>query len=304
MKYGLTSLVLGKYPFVELSRSEYLEIKKAKKNLLNALFIEQKFDLVLDNYLEFETSLLDLTAKEMVRGAKDYSAFQTDTTLVNRRIINLLSSGRLYIDHSSHHLSNIFGKNSTMTANIKEEISRKYDENIGYRTMDALRNLVQHRGYPVHSLKYSINWIEQSGDVLFSLTPYISWTELKEEKKFKKAILNELKDLGEKIDIRPFLRGYVETIGMIHEKIRSELEQSIDGWEKTILKSIENYENILDKKKSIALAAVSHDEDGKRKEEIQLFRDFIEYRRKLVKKHFSLKNLSKRYVSNEILKKN
>src|SRR5438874_20314 len=109
MKYKLAREVLGSSAFIELSEAEYLQIKSAQKNLLEALFMEEKLDVVIDNYLELETDLLSSAARHMVQRNQDYIWFQTERNLLSRRLVNLLSACRLYVDQTRHHLSNIFG---------------------------------------------------------------------------------------------------------------------------------------------------------------------------------------------------
>jgi hypothetical protein len=109
MDYGLARLLLGSPKFVAITEDEYTDIRRRREILREALFIEEKFDLVVDNYLEFETDLLDSAAREMVRGVSSWTAFQGERNQMNRRIVNLLSSCRLYLDHTHHHLSNIGG---------------------------------------------------------------------------------------------------------------------------------------------------------------------------------------------------
>lgn len=49
MKHGLAKVTAGSRGFVEISKEEYLQIKSAKDNLLDALFIEEKFRLNMDS---------------------------------------------------------------------------------------------------------------------------------------------------------------------------------------------------------------------------------------------------------------
>jgi hypothetical protein len=69
MKYVLAKITAGSRGFVEISKEEYSQIKSAKANLLEALFIEEKFNVVIDNYLELETDLLACTARYMGCGS-------------------------------------------------------------------------------------------------------------------------------------------------------------------------------------------------------------------------------------------
>ena len=62
-------------------------IAEAKEGLFKALFVEEKFDLVAENYLELETCFLDSTAKNMVLGNQDYEWAQAQRRLFNRRLV-------------------------------------------------------------------------------------------------------------------------------------------------------------------------------------------------------------------------
>ena len=72
MEYGLAHLVLRSSAFVPISEEEYLQLVDSKAGLLETLFIEEKFDLVVDNYLKFETTLLDSTARHTVHHHQGY----------------------------------------------------------------------------------------------------------------------------------------------------------------------------------------------------------------------------------------
>jgi len=67
MKYLLRKDVLGKVPEIEITAEEYAEFEKARNILSNALAIEEKYEIVIANYLDFEKQILDATASYMVR---------------------------------------------------------------------------------------------------------------------------------------------------------------------------------------------------------------------------------------------
>ena len=50
MRYGISKGVAG---FIEIDEAEYKLIKRAKENLYEALFLEEKLDLVTENYYEY-----------------------------------------------------------------------------------------------------------------------------------------------------------------------------------------------------------------------------------------------------------
>ena len=65
LEYGLARLTLGSKDFVSLTQQGYEAILHARASLFECLFVEQKFDLVVANYTEFETTLLDSTVQHM-----------------------------------------------------------------------------------------------------------------------------------------------------------------------------------------------------------------------------------------------
>jgi hypothetical protein len=307
MKYELARDVLGSSASIELSEAEYLQLKSAQKNLLEALFMEEKLDVVISNYLELETDLLSSAARHMVQRNQDYIWFQTERNLLNRRLVNLLTACRSYMDQTRHHLSNIFGNESDIVTKIEEYKAKQYDQYLGYRVMEALRNYVQHRGFPIHGITYNSQWLESKSEderkLLFSLTPYMSPRDLEEDGKFKKSVLEEVKRLGDTLDIKPLIREYVGALSTVHERIREALREDIQIWEQTVLGALDRFLKEYPEEKSvIGLIAVAESEDGVGDQPIHLFRDFIEYRKQFERKNSALENLAKRYVTSEIIK--
>jgi len=303
MKYLLAKRTLGSSVTVKITEQEYKKIKTAKNNLLEILYIEEKFDIFIDNYLEFEMDLLNYAARHMVRGIKTHAGLQIGLNQINRRIINLLSTGRLYLDQSIHNLSNISSKSNTIEE-IKKEKTKQYEQYLGYRVMDALRNYVQHRGYPIQSLTYENKFIGKNPNerLLFSITPYIQIQELEKDNKFKKEVLKEIKLLGENIDLKLLVREYVEALWNIHAKVRELLKSDILNWEQLFQSTIYKFKSKNSKIGSIVgLSAVKQNENGTYKDSIEIVKYIIEYRQELQRKNSTFVNLSKRYVTNEII---
>jgi len=62
MRYSLRKGVLDKVPEIEITEKEYDAFSQARNILLNALAIEEKYDILIANYLDFEKEILDTTA--------------------------------------------------------------------------------------------------------------------------------------------------------------------------------------------------------------------------------------------------
>jgi len=302
MRYGLTRLVLESNGFVALSEEEFETIKEAQENLFEALFIEENFDLVVENYLEFEIDLLSAAARQMIHAMRKYDQYQEERRRINRRIANVLTACRSYLDQTGHHLSEMFGRDSAIESKFQQGVSEQYERCAAYRVMYALRNYVQHRAYPIHCLTYPTQWVGDDHDkLLFSLTPLIYGQELETDFMFNETVINDLKALGEKIDVRPLMREYVSALGRIHEALRALLSSEVQEWEKIILGTIKRFCDAFPEERStIGLTAVLEDDRGKHLERIVLFDDFIKYRHELERKTPSLVNLAKRYVTGEV----
>ncbi|WP_374301601.1 hypothetical protein [Ferrovibrio sp.] len=305
MRYGLTAMVLSAAEFVPITKSEYEKIGLAKRLLIETLYIEQKFDLIVGDLLDFETDILALAAKNMLTGLTESRSLFIEKNSISRRVVNLLSACRLYTDHVKHHLSEI-----SRLAELNEDVGRyfrdEYDRSFAYRFMEALRNHVQHRGFPFHSLIYSSGWssLDDNGKLIFSIGLSIDSTVLKEDGKFKASVLAELEALEEEIDLQEMIRRYIESLGNIHVRIRQLLAKKIEEHEMIILKAIDAFAQTPEGKDSIiGLAAVIEGEDEIVLEEIPLHREFIDLRKFYERRNRSLVNLSKRVASNEVREK-
>lgn len=300
MIYELGRMVLGSSDYMEISSQHFEEIERAKKCLIEALYIEEKFNLVVDNYLEFEIDLLEGAARNMVRFTPNYAEFQLDRSRINRRLINLLSTCKSYTDQSSFHLTNMFGKRSEVLNAFKQDL--KTETGPGFRVMSEVRNFAQHRGYPIHSVYCSAKWtgMENTAKLPFSMVPLIDVRGIQEDTRLDKQVRKELKSKGENVDVRPLIRDYLAALGSIHERMRCRLKPHINEWEMIILGAIERFRAHCGQEKSVVgLAALAKNVDGKLCQEVPLFTKFIEYRKGLETQTLGLSTLARRYVTSE-----
>jgi len=168
--------------------------------------------------------------------------------------------------------------------------------------MEKLRNFAQHRGLPVHGVTYNSRCTDDERTKLrFTVSPYLCPEYLRADGEFNKSILAELEALGEKVDIKVLVRDYVEGIWTVHETIRESLSSRIVVWESILDRAFMHFQSQCPEEQSVTiLAAVVRDETSQYSQPIQIFRDFIDYRKYLEHKNGSLKNLACRYVTSEI----
>ena len=306
--YGTSKGDSGLLSFIEIDEAKYKLITKARENLFEALFLEEKLDLVTESFCEYETELLSIASRAMIFLDFDYFSISGTRNLVSRRIVNLLSAGRMYLDQSIHHIKNMYEADSDNLNLIKKEIAFQYNKSLGFRVMEALRNYVQHRGFPIQSVTISRERVASDDDfqLLFRVIPLISISALEEDDKFTKRVLKELKDIqnNDLIDAKPLIREYIEGIGKIHEKARDLIRLDLINWEKILDDTIAKIQNESGKETSqVGLVIVTEKDNVHWEDRKTIFKEFIERRQALELKNSIFVNLQKRYASNEIRKK-
>src|SRR5947209_1827838 len=96
--YTLTLMVLAQVGEIKISKAEYDALGEAVDGLLNIVDVEEKFAALVDNYFEFEQDLLSEALGALVFFGYERRSMEEARTRISRRIINLLTSTRLYFD--------------------------------------------------------------------------------------------------------------------------------------------------------------------------------------------------------------
>lgn len=296
MKYLVTILTTGNNPELVIDKSKFEQLKQAKNYLSEILSFEEKYELLLSNYMELEKECLLISAQNMVYEDNEYMNFFDIKLLFNQRIVNLLTTSRLYIDQLSQHI-----KACNLNIDIKSFFSYEYDNNFEYRFMEALRNYVQHRGLAVHFTSIGSNWtsLDDDGEIQFKTRVYTKKDEVEKDSAFKKSVAKEMPD---KVDIIYASRSYIESISKVHCNIRKILSDVAISSRQIVEEIIHEYEKTSNGK-SIGLGIVCLENNGKYDEILDKFYITLEWdniRIKLEKKNQSLVNLRKRFVSSSI----
>jgi len=298
-KYILIKAVLGKMPQLDIDKARYKALEAARDVLSNALAIEEKYEIVIANYLDFEKELLDKAVGNMARGAGDYGDFFQLRLDLNKRLVNLLTSGRLYIDQLSQHVCQCaYDKVSTKEI-VKKLFAAQHDAHMEYRFMDALRNYVQHRGIAVHTTRLGANKTEEDELAIeYSVDAASLRDVLAEDSKFKKKVLAEL---PERVDLKTTVRQYVESLNVVHLAARKLIEDEVEKARTLIEKAQSDYAVVYSGSLTGLCAWIMNDA-GLKDDGFPLLLDWDDVRLKLVKKNGQLNNLPKRYVSSRIAK--
>ncbi|MHB8272219.1 hypothetical protein, partial [Bradyrhizobium sp.] len=223
IKYVLCRIVEGNTARLEITQQEYVSLQTADKQLSHALDVEDKYDVTIQNYLEFETSIIEEAVHDLIRTKRNAVESKRLRQMLARRLSNVLSSARLYVETLKHHSKQILASDSVSLDRIEKTRREQYDKSLDYRLIEALRNYAQHHALPVHGL---IMPARQDGRDLryHSIEPYVDPDLLREDSNFKAQVLKELPEDGDVVNLKPVLRSYIESLGVIQEVFREETE--------------------------------------------------------------------------------
>jgi hypothetical protein len=277
----------------EITAEELAEIRLSKDTCLVAIELEEKLNLLLDNYYELEVELLKLAEAYRIWPDREHADAMQERLNLDRRIVNLLTSCRLYIDQSKHVASRLFGDESTEFREHVARTHKAYDSQFGYRFMEALRNYVQHRGLLVHSINYGTSRVtHKDGDYFqHTVAPILDLSNLKQDPKFKQSVLEEGLERGKTIDLRGPTREYVSAIWSLHLILRDTINA-------TFSERMQAYRTTAEKYGPSSFArAVTLDKNGSHVDETELPTHIGAYYDALKRKNRILANLPGSYTS-------
>ena len=304
MKYGITRRIHGERVFVDISKESFDEAATAKSNLVQYLFMEEKLDYVLGNFYEFEREMLEAALGHVFSFDINWSKGVAQLHAINRRLVNLLAACRLYLDHVVHHIHEIHGESSPLAAAVAAKKREEYDRHLPYRVLEAMRNYVQHRGFPVHMVtRHSALVGDGPGaPAKHAVTPWVRVETLARDGKFKTSVLNELMALGDKVDIKPLVREYIESIGRIHGTIREGLQEDADKWEGVLENVVARFRE-AGGTELVGLALVGIADSGSWVEHVEVFDDLVRRRVELARKNKHLTHFAGHFVTSEVCRR-
>src|ERR1039458_6938051 len=114
MNYSVIGFVSGQPLRLEkaVAKEQYDPAKAGRDVCILALGFEERFQLVLDNFHEWEMELLNQAHNHLLWRNTGHNAAMQDRLCLDRHLVNLLSSMRLYLDHTDHGISTTFGNPS------------------------------------------------------------------------------------------------------------------------------------------------------------------------------------------------
>lgn len=294
MKYFLQTNV-GATGFDEISPNHYEALKNSFCCLLNAYHLEQKYDLVVSNYIELELEFNSVLVNHLVGRYPGWINHLEVQLGINRRLANFLSTCKTYVDQRDRHLVLCSAGDKTTAMKIKKFASSLYDESRDYRLMEALRNHVQHHSLAVHESKIggSRRTDDLNSDFEYKAGFYLQKDEVLKNKKFKPSVRDEMPD---KVEIISAARSYMTGLNRIHIKARQELNPVIDEAYVTLIDAVGS-----DESEGLQLAkyAVRVEEGKNEVERIPLLLTHHEEIKKLKKKNPELLKVERGHFSTD-----
>lgn len=285
-RWALTQATSGPQKRIELDQERFGRLVRARTGLFRIQAIERTFDMVMMNYAALERGLFNLTMDRMLhRTALRYEAAHEALLRVDRLLLNLFSACRSYIDQTKHHLSDAFGKESAVYAAFLDWLSQEYDAHVEYRTLEALRNFVQHRAMPVHRLSFPSSRVEsdvhEKDSLHFGVSAYLDVETLRIEGNFKSAVAEELDEVfadePHAVPLKSFCRMYVSCLSTVHDKLRQEVDTTFSRWRSLIEGAIQEFRDAAPSGKEHTVMLVEYSETGEILQEHELFMKFIEF---------------------------
>ena len=299
MKHGITRQVSGCAAWIPITNDEFECVRSAREGLLSGMLIEEKLDLVAENHVTYEESLLHRATRLMVFSDKNYARVQLERRLANQHLVNLLSACRLYFDNSAHQLSTAFGKESLPARAFSEARHAQYDAHLEYRTMEALRNYVQHREFPIHRISFKLYRSDGAPpERRCTLTPYVRLSELQQDGSIKPTLIDQLRETGSEYDATHFARIYVACIETIHGILRDSLRPSLVEWEAVMTAIMDRFRaGCPEESTLLGLVVEERDDNDSMVSYVPVFRDLIDYRRLLERKNAHIGRLASCHVT-------
>lgn len=255
----------------------------------------------MENHADFERDLLDMALRHSLFPGRDPQFMTDDRHVVSRRLVNLLSTAKLYVDQLQHDLSRAYGHGSALLTEGRQLLSREYHTSLGYRVIEAVRNHTQHRDLPVQRIHYPMRLIEGSPPMWrCSVGASLDIRTLQDDPKFKRSVLEDLRPLAsdeQSVEVAPLVREYVQSIGRVQMRVRELIAPDLGAADALIVDARDRARLAAQGTSLAGLSIVRRDEDGRSHGWEWVSTELIDRRKELQKKNSHLDSLTRRYVS-------
>lgn len=283
---------------LQVDAADYEAIGKARLSTNQALAVEDKYSLILQNYFEFEQQLHRLALKNLLYRGSEWSDFVDDIRDVNRVIMNLLSAQRMYIDQVPQHLNRVFSPSDSQSKEFVAARMVEFNKSTGYRILYTLRNHAQHGEFPVQSLSLNSEWFEnrQLKHCLHTATAFAHRGDLVRNKALNAKVREEISAMPEKIDLAPFVRENMSSFARLHRAARDEFRPRLEESDFSLRVAYDRFAAHAGRK-PVGLCIAQSGDDGTEVDSHSIFLEAIDRRVRLEQESETLTNMEQHYVS-------
>lgn len=225
-----------------IAEKDYIFIKSSYEFILKVLWIEEKFSILLGNFYEFHESI-KLTYISILESLNQEDTGQHGINLLNRRLLNLLSSARMYLDQVLHDSSSI--SQTTELRDLHDQIKKNtheyYDSSVSYQVMEFMRNIMQHKFLVVRNISLVRPLFPDCDLKVVPIFVNVFLDDLKNEDNFiNKIILRKEIEQFKSINIDYHSREYILKLSDLHNIIRTSLKNELGQYCKKINEFIDS----------------------------------------------------------------
>jgi len=297
-RFELTVNSVNRLPCLAISEEQFAAIKVHKKTLQAALAIEEKYELLMCNFKEYERDVLDTSLDNMITFSMEYSKFFDERLRFNRRLVNILTASKMYMDQMESHLRDCLpGEGRAALAEYFKSLkSEQYDRHFEYAFFEALRNHAQHAGLCVSAVRQDVgNAVASDGLREWEFHTYVFCSKkfLSENRDFKKSVLNVM---PEEVELTSALRQYISSVGEIHNSIRNRIEKSVNESREMLEDIIKSY-NVVSELGTELVHANHYSGTESPVEVVSVFLEWDNVRIALQQRNLRITNLAFRHVA-------
>jgi len=273
---------------VELDHTNYLSLQHARQTLIDLNAFEQKYEILLNNYRDFEVHCAHQSLMSVTSADYSYQTANGVLAEANRMFMNFLTAHQSYVDQVVQDFKHLDLGEPLLAIGIaapvtfkqlaEGQLSNIYDASSEYRAICALRNHAQHSAAPIHGVKGARKacWAE-------SLIFYSLKTVLAQNKKFKPTVMAEIDD---QIDIRITCKRAIERISTAHVKLRQMVQSHCNQARQAIEQAHADMASKVDATQKVyALWLCSRSDDGEDVERTILMLQWDDARKVLQEKN-------------------
>ncbi len=205
---------------------EYSELIKKSNNIIsNICNLENKFDLLVGNFFDFQRHLLEIAlSQSLFKRENSILSIARDERDLTRTLYNFLSIAKVYLDLMPKILENIdadFAKKMHDEIKYKRETSIR--ENFNIRLMIALRNHMQHSDFSI-GIQKSISFVSiKEADTinLYNVQVVLNLEKFMTNPSMKKQFPEGEHLKKDKIDLTEQILFFYKDLCLIHNRIRN-----------------------------------------------------------------------------------